>query len=735
MTKKAVIKTKNNCINISKSTDLELHQFIINELSYHFKFMAGLGVKITDNQAGINFKISKEIEPDSFICQEKNGTLFIQAGTQRGLYYGVMAFFEELGCRHFAPGEENSVIPRLKCICLPHNWHIEGKPSLPWRGYHICGSGLDSEGKMIWHYDHATALFMIRNRLNFKPIHNNEDDKITPLLDSMLISSLAFGHSYSEWISSSEFAIHPEFFPLIGGERVPKGQLCLSNKNLQDLIAERIVKYLLSHPKLKTISLAPNDGYGFCECENCLALDSEFDRSTNSTNRRNHYFAARIAEKVKKTCPDCIISTISYCNYKDPGEDIPYQPNLAISICVEVENLIENQLEPPVSPQNIQINDRLKRWQAKAGSIFWSEYLLSYGGNLPRPYSEQLADTIKYLASQGISGFKTEVVAGRSQAWQSAVFFMYAVSRLLYDASLDIDLLLRDFCEKFYGQGAAGALEYYQLTNQIINQRKRDSSKIKFNLISELYSDEDIIELEKSLEKALSVTTIEPYHSRLIVLQKQLVQITCSRQSLVEAATEDVPLKVTKSENAGSWSFMESLRLIQLRQHIDCSKYEQENSFALAHDKNKIYLYFKLGEPDMPALQQFNQTQSLEELPEVCTLSNIDCFLSPSPETGIYYQIMINAKGEYYSARCHDKTWDNGYDLTPEIHRRFFHDRWELLVGIDFERLETEVPTHGNEWRASFNRHYGRYTDGLLGGWPSGGVWHDIENSGIIYFP
>ena len=62
-----------------------------------------------------------------------------------------------------------------------------------------------TEGKMIWHYDHDTALFMIRNRLNFKPIHNDEYDKITPLLDSMLLSLQSIEINFEFSVAERDF--------------------------------------------------------------------------------------------------------------------------------------------------------------------------------------------------------------------------------------------------------------------------------------------------------------------------------------------------------------------------------------------------------------------------------------------------------------------------------------------------------------------------------------------------
>jgi hypothetical protein len=402
---------------------------------------------------------------------------------------------------------------------------------------------------------------------------------------------------------------------------------------------------------------------------------------------------------------------------------------------VEVEHLIENPTAPPVNPAKGVMGDRLKKWRAKAGYVFWSEYILGYGDTFPRPYTKHLANTIKQLVEYDITGYKTEVLAGRSPAWQSAVFYMYSVSRLLYDASLDIDLLLKDFCEKFYGPVADKALKYYQLTDKIINTRNQNPAERKYHAVSEFYTDNDITILKNTLSEAMSITFNEPYQSRIRLLHKQLEQIVQSRHSWSEAVLESLPLRISRSEFAHSWKYMEKLPQVQLRRQSDCSRYEHENTFSVSYDRQKIYLYFKLGEADMLTLHRYNNERPLEHTPEVSSLSNVDCFLFPCSASGVYYQIIVNAKGEYYSSRCHNITRDSGYDLHPEIQLRFSDNYWEMIIGINFTDLETDYPKNNTKWKASFTRHYGRYGgDIMLGGWPNGGAWHDVDNSGVIIF-
>ena len=82
------------------------------------------------------------------------------------------------------------------------------------------------------------------------------------------VPKMWFGHSVGAHFPPKEyFPTHPEYYALVGGVRKPQ-QLCTSNKEMQKVLVEKII-----HAKADVVSISPADGSGFCECENCRALD------------------------------------------------------------------------------------------------------------------------------------------------------------------------------------------------------------------------------------------------------------------------------------------------------------------------------------------------------------------------------------------------------------------------------------------------------------------------------
>ena len=75
---------------------------------------------------------------------------------------------------------------------------------------------------------------------------------------------------------ASLFDEHPEYFAVVDGVRTPIGNhVCMSNREVQDLIEEGLASYFESGYDLVQLGLA--DGYQPCECDKCRALDGRME--------------------------------------------------------------------------------------------------------------------------------------------------------------------------------------------------------------------------------------------------------------------------------------------------------------------------------------------------------------------------------------------------------------------------------------------------------------------------
>ena len=83
-------------------------------------------------------------------------------------------------------------------------------------------------------------------------------------------------HAFEEYMNPTHenyFETHPEWFALKNGERIPNGQLCLTNvkevfkqKLLQSIEYSYTEADAEGRARPRYFSVVPNDSDGFCEC-------------------------------------------------------------------------------------------------------------------------------------------------------------------------------------------------------------------------------------------------------------------------------------------------------------------------------------------------------------------------------------------------------------------------------------------------------------------------------------
>ena len=275
-------------------------------------------------------------------------------------------------------------------------------------------------------------------------------------------------------------AEHPEYFALVKGKRTITdskshgNQLCTSNPDVIREVADNMIAVLDAEPEIEIITLSPNDGGGFCECEDCTALDEPERDWFAKYSRRLAIFNNEVAKLVKQKHPDVLIKVGAYAMYARPPLDEDYKPedNLFFQLChiyfchshplgsglCEAGETYEpsSQFQP-----NQEFEKILDQWLELSPHLFIYEYY-SLGGpakaNLPWPLVHTLRSDIPYYRDRGVEGFYTQL---SSNLWHRLGLNFYMAAKLCWNADLDPDALLDDYFEKFYGPAAAPMEEYF----------------------------------------------------------------------------------------------------------------------------------------------------------------------------------------------------------------------------------------------------------------------------------
>lgn len=150
---------------------------------------------------------------------------------------------------------------------------------------------------------------MVRNNvgernLSFWGMANN----MFPRVDDALLA-----HTWDKAVTVAEhYEAHPDWFALIGGERVKRGQFCLSNPGFQERIYTWHRDWL--RRGFKSVNILQPDGFQPCQCPACHDLYG----TGNDWKEKIWIFNLKIAERLLESVPEGILAPIPYVFLSEP---------------------------------------------------------------------------------------------------------------------------------------------------------------------------------------------------------------------------------------------------------------------------------------------------------------------------------------------------------------------------------------------------------------------------------
>ncbi len=348
------------------------------------------------------------------------------AGNTEGTYYGVLELLEQQGVRWFMPGDLGEVVPSLNTIEVKPQTTVQA-PSFPSRWFQM--PDRDWQARVRCGGD----VFGGGHGIVAPPYELNKDTK------------------------KYEPAENAEYYSLYKGERVPR-QHCVSNPKLIEYVANDI-KAKLAKGRGPVMPIGPNDGAGFCECDRCRALDAgDYDAFSGegSVTDRYIWFFNRVLEKVQPEYPNVKLAFYIYHTYMRPP--LREKPSQAIQGALAPIGLDRvHGFSNPVAPEKSYAKWLLQEW----GKLLPEIYDRSYWSNLADPgftfnITDRLRDEIPVSHALGLKGFRVETFPNYGPQFPS----MYVAGKLMWDHKTDVDALLTDVNEKFFGP-AAGPMGKY----------------------------------------------------------------------------------------------------------------------------------------------------------------------------------------------------------------------------------------------------------------------------------
>ena len=332
-------------------------------------------------------------------------------------------------------------------------------------------------------------------------------------------------HALQNIFKEAEFKAHPEWFAYfnntdtrfdgtlgLGRHWWSYGngwQICTSNQATIDYTIKYVLNHFKENPDSLVVSVGANDGYGWCECNECKKLANSFTPAYTTSELWWHW-VNQVAKEVAKTYPDKWIESLAYGTPITPPR-FKLQPNVSITFTVIVGNGF----------------DIIEQWRPLCKSINLYSYTYGFSFFGFRHYPHALRDFLKWGHDElGSLAHVTETYGN----WTIDGPKYHYMQALQWDVDADPDKIMDDFCNDSYGNASKPMYAFWDRLEQCYEKRPllpsgkdlktqrlcfymwvswQKPAYLRPNTEFEGYTLEDINFLDKSIAMAESLATAD----------------------------------------------------------------------------------------------------------------------------------------------------------------------------------------------------------------------------------
>ncbi len=392
--------------------------------------VVSVGHNRVQQQADVSVRRGPYPLPETVRVKVKGSALFLvgndTAGGYKGTLLAVYTLLRGLGCRWYMPGPLGEVIPRRGTVGVRKVEYAHHSP-----------------------FVHRTPFWIGYGRRKQIPAAMAAEQRQWMQRNLQGGYAFSFGHNFFNMVPPSLFDQHPEYFALVKGERTRDAQICTSNPAVVERCAQAAIAAFTRTPEAVSYSLSPNDGAGWCECEQCLAV------SPDLMDRLLTFFNA-VAAKVEPRYPDKLLAFYVYADLTLlPKRVKPHR--MILPVIAHYNNA--DQAHPMTCPLETAKYYRgiIEGWRKLSGKVGIREYF-GYGfDEFPKPMAHVHQGSIPYWARNGAILCNAEGGDG----WGGNGLSWYVAAQLLWDPGLDADALLADYYQGMFAEAADPMAEYF----------------------------------------------------------------------------------------------------------------------------------------------------------------------------------------------------------------------------------------------------------------------------------
>jgi len=417
-----------------------------------------------------------DAEDEAFTYQNVGGDVLFWGGNKRGTLYAVYSFLEkELDCRWYS--HKVSVAPKKVKFAFSELSNHE-EPGIRMRD--IC----------YWVARRPQWAARLRN--NSVPIPRDASGGDLPGTAVRYWNC----HTFEQFVPAKKyFDSHPEYFSMKDGKRIKEyTQLCLTNPDVLKLCTEGIRNAMKTYPDFLVYSLSQNDWYNPCQCDKCKVLVEKYGGESGILL----WFVNQVADAIRDEFPDKYVGTFAYQYTRHPPVGIKPHDNVVIRLCSIECCLLHDYDECDL---NKDFTKDLKTWASIAPHLYIWDYVATFTQYcMPMPNFETLQSHIKDYQNYHAIGIMEEGdyqgIGGEMEELRS-----YVISKLLWNPDCDVEEVIMDFTDGYYGAAGKFIREYLDYEHTVL---RRDG--IHQNCFprpnSPMYTDDFVRESRKIFAKA-----------------------------------------------------------------------------------------------------------------------------------------------------------------------------------------------------------------------------------------
>jgi hypothetical protein len=352
---------------------------------------------------------------DGFRIKVSGKRLSIVGESDRGVYHGVYALLETLGCGWYLPYSFGEVIPQQATVRVPDDLdHSEVS---------------DSIHREFW----GDGNWALKNK--------------------GWLRVGTWRHAWAGLVPRLLFEEHPGMFALINGKRNPR-QLCTTNPETIRVAAETLLKRMDAEAGRMVFECGPNDGGGLCQCDKCRELQTpgyiEYTSGGPCNTDAILKFANDLAEITAKKHPDKYLGFYIYSEYSRPPVKVKtVHPNV-FPMVAPIRRCRLHGPGNPVCPTNMVLQDEIKVWAKMTDRLGFYPYNFNLADSLLpwtkidayRRYQAVVRDLHIKLLAWTPESMGVEAVYGPH---------LYLSQRIMWNSQLDIDAEMDRFYRGLYG--------------------------------------------------------------------------------------------------------------------------------------------------------------------------------------------------------------------------------------------------------------------------------------------